>query len=816
MYNFNMITNRLRNKYYKYLKLPMQQSLIFVDSFFSLKDNGEIYLFIKQIIEHYPDHQIILSIKNKEYIQDNSLDNSLLNKSIKKIVIKESKEYYKYLAISKFIVSDMTLPFDFIKRDDQIYFNIWHGTPWKRLNLISHVNESYISISDTQKNFYLADRVIVNNNFSSLILPNDYSFRLLKNNRILKTSNFNMRKHVNSFFKTNEIMILYIWSDKYLNNTDLFQKTLLTIDDTIKNYPEYNFKITLHFALNTYNNRKWINKNLEKLEIIDNNDINYEIVSSDNTFTNNLSNLFNSDLFNIVLLRKNILLDTTDIPRHHKDYGLYDSNNFISLKSFTNMAKSLDKAIRLSTEKHNIDNLSSYNKNFNNRDFDNTVNWADEMIKLNYDSKKWDSTILIYPGTLKTNGITTSFIETVKILLNQNKQIVIFLTKLYNKKDDVILLRKLFKNKIDIIFSDYRTQQSLLEKASIYFYIRFNTKFITYFKNKTNFFFEMEKRRIFGDIEFEKVVNFSGYEWYITGLFGRFSNSEKNIYVHNDMILEHKTRKNFSKSIIFDNYYVFDKIIFPSSSLSKDLILKSKTFQNNFDKFIIIPNPIRSTIENKDVKQIKFKKNEIILKKLLRENNNKYWDSQSLYSILYSSDIKKIIYVGRMSFEKNIPLTIKSFLKFRKNYDKNSFLFIFTTKLNKRLKSNFFYNLQMKWYTGFSKNRKNLIFLQGFKGEMIDHVLPLFNLMLFLSRYEGQGLSAIEAATKGVPVIASNIGTSIELERNWKIINTIDPNKDNIADEMLITLKKESIADINDEIEYIKSARNKIIKHYVN
>lgn len=115
----------------------------------------------------------------------------------------------------------------------------------------------------------------------------------------------------------------------------------------------------------------------------------------------------------------------------------------------------------------------------------------------------------------------------------------------------------------------------------------------------------------------------------------------------------------------------------------------------------------------------------------------------------------------------------------------------------------------------FSKNRKHLIFLYGFKGELIDHVLPLFDIMLFLSRYEGQGLSAIEAATLGIPVLASNINTSKELEQNWKIIKTVEPDKEFVAREILNTLIKERDKNYDDQINYLKSARNKLIKHYI-
>ncbi|QLI43620.1 CDP-glycerol glycerophosphotransferase family protein [Bacillus pumilus] len=45
----------------------------------------------------------------------------------------DSNEYLKYLATSKYLVNDTSFPFYFIKREEQIYINTWHGTPLKTL-----------------------------------------------------------------------------------------------------------------------------------------------------------------------------------------------------------------------------------------------------------------------------------------------------------------------------------------------------------------------------------------------------------------------------------------------------------------------------------------------------------------------------------------------------------------------------------------------------------------------------------------------------------------------------------------------------------
>lgn len=794
--------------YHHNLKLPLLEDYIFVESFFSSNPNGELYWFLKEIEANFPNYKIILSIKNTKDISEEILANT----SIKKFVKRCSLKYYKYLATCKFLLSDMTFPQHFIKRTGQVYFNTWHGTPWKKLGLASNVKGKFSSISNTQKSFYLADKLVVNNDFNIFVFKNHYSINAILDNKFIKTSFLKNEMPKISTNKTKNILILYTWRNKWLINGTFFLNKILLIDSMVEKYCDYNFYFTLHHTLNNKRNKNWIEKNIKNLKFVQKTDTNTLMANSDSIITD-----YSSALFDAAYMKKRVVLDITDIDLYRKDTGLYnliDLWGFDQLTSNFNVANSIQEAIKQAVDFDEPFNYDKFNEVFNKYQKVNCGSWVNDF--LNYEKKESiDNGVLIYPGTLNINGITSSFIETVKILLENNKKVTIFLSKLYNNKKDVYFLRRHFKNSVDIIFSDYKSFDSLITKLLFYTYKNFPLLKSRLLKKYVSNYFKYEKLKIFGDMKFNKVINFSGYEWYITGLFEEFDDSLKCIYVHNDMISEYKTRKNFSKNIIFDAYDSYDKIIFPSKSLSIQLYKKSKIFKRNESKFVIVPNPVDFTIETHEslLNDIKMDRQ---LKKVIASNSNLYWDFQEIYNILKTSEINKIVFLGRMSYEKNVLMTLKSFATYFKKFDNKSFLFLISTKTKKNARNKPIYNFKIKWYLKYSKYRKNIIQIQGIKGELVNYVLPMFNVMLFLSKYEGQGLSAIESVISKTPVIASDIITSLELEEQFKLISTVINEREVIAEKINETIignnhinETEILDDLNKYKKYVNEEMKK-------
>jgi CDP-glycerol glycerophosphotransferase len=99
-----------------------------------------------------------------------------------------SLKYYYYIARAKYIVSNVRMPNNYIKRDDQVYLQTWHGTPLKRLaGDMEDVHMPGTNSVKYKKNFNRET-----NKWDYLIAPNLYSAEIFKrafwfDNTLLKT-----------------------------------------------------------------------------------------------------------------------------------------------------------------------------------------------------------------------------------------------------------------------------------------------------------------------------------------------------------------------------------------------------------------------------------------------------------------------------------------------------------------------------------------------------------------------------------------------------------------------------------------------------
>ena len=81
-------------------------------------------------------------------------------------IFRSAKNYARYMEGCKYLITETYFPESWIKRPGQVYINIWHGTPLKKLGLAKNTR-NIPGNGNTQKNFVNADY---------LLYPNDYTF----------------------------------------------------------------------------------------------------------------------------------------------------------------------------------------------------------------------------------------------------------------------------------------------------------------------------------------------------------------------------------------------------------------------------------------------------------------------------------------------------------------------------------------------------------------------------------------------------------------------------------------------------------------
>src|SRR5699024_9714133 len=72
------------------------------------------------------------------------------------VVTYQSQDYAKYLATAKYLINNTSFPFYFHKRREQIYANVWHGTPLKTMAM-DIKQRGFADHKKIQRNFLFTD-----------------------------------------------------------------------------------------------------------------------------------------------------------------------------------------------------------------------------------------------------------------------------------------------------------------------------------------------------------------------------------------------------------------------------------------------------------------------------------------------------------------------------------------------------------------------------------------------------------------------------------------------------------------------------------
>ena len=83
-----------------------------------------------------------------------------------------SEEYYRRVATCRYLINDATFAPFFIKRDNQVFLNTWHGTPLKTMG---RRNSPELDVlGNVQRNLCMADYILSPNPFTEEIMTRDY------------------------------------------------------------------------------------------------------------------------------------------------------------------------------------------------------------------------------------------------------------------------------------------------------------------------------------------------------------------------------------------------------------------------------------------------------------------------------------------------------------------------------------------------------------------------------------------------------------------------------------------------------------------
>jgi CDP-glycerol glycerophosphotransferase len=145
--------------------LPLRGKTVFYESFHGRMLSCNPFALFLHLLSHpdYSDWTHIWSVEDLNVIPDRfkGLSNVLF-------VIHDSDAWLRHLATAAILINNVTFPSFFIRRENQIYLNTWHGTPWKTLG--RDAKGEFMTHGNVARNLLQASHIASPNRHTSAVL----------------------------------------------------------------------------------------------------------------------------------------------------------------------------------------------------------------------------------------------------------------------------------------------------------------------------------------------------------------------------------------------------------------------------------------------------------------------------------------------------------------------------------------------------------------------------------------------------------------------------------------------------------------------
>ncbi len=166
---------RLSRVYAQYLDtLPIVPKTILLEAEHGKVLNGSILRILQHLVESpaYQDYSITLSATSEcvNFFNKRLAHYGLLTRV--KLCVFSTEAYYRALATSQYLINDTSFIPCFVKREGQIYLNVWRGIQSNRIGRSKRFQHH--RIGNLQKNFLSADYLLMSNELTDKTLREEY------------------------------------------------------------------------------------------------------------------------------------------------------------------------------------------------------------------------------------------------------------------------------------------------------------------------------------------------------------------------------------------------------------------------------------------------------------------------------------------------------------------------------------------------------------------------------------------------------------------------------------------------------------------
>lgn len=660
------------------------------------------------------------------------------------VVNYRSKSYYRRLLTAKYLVNDSTFFRSFVKREGQVYINPWHGTPLKKMGY--DMPNHYETSNNIQRNMFNTNLFLQTCDYGKQRMEGAYHFDQIevmgnpkmdilfdpsRNQTIRHELGIDKQKKVVVFtptwrgtaFLSKELdpwnFRIFDWLTK-IEQDDIvvFYKAHQSVKGIYSEFSQHLQEIPAHYDINDF------------LNVAD-------VLVTD----------YSSIMFDFAIKNKPILLYAPDVEEYSQTRGLYMPLEDLPFKIIRNERELIKSIIKVGP----VADYSKFNLKYNPLENGGSTS---ELFNKIYNLKETERVsdkkeVLIYPGGLVTNGITTAFYG----LLNELKKIdnvefYIHLPVTSRMNMDVAEFSDL-PSHIKLICSpggtvrngrEWRVYRKLIENQQL-----------TQREQQTLHKDVMRERmRLFGKYKFDYYINFSGYERYLNYLY-TYETPNSSLYVHNDMRYEAVLKRNINVYSMMSAYEQATNIV----PISEELVELMKTTFYDSDKYKLCRNCFSTERVQRIANEVEF------------EFNNEY-DKQ----ITYDKSITKFINIARFSPEKSQARLIEAYDRIKPLHP-NVHLFLVGTKGSE-------YETIME----LTKNRDDISVYTNINPFTLLKNSDLFVLSSF---YEGLPMTFFESIAFNIPILSTDMPSPTRfLKEGYGITceNSVDGLESSLLDYM--------------------------------
>ncbi len=709
---------------------------------------GNLFQILKELTsEEYSDMKVFLAVRKEceEKIKQLTTDYGIERYQTVRYA---SAKYYRLLATAKYLVEDTTFPDKFIKRNDQVYLNTWHGTPWKMMGKDEEVGA--YAIGNVQKNFLYADYLLYPNEYMKNIMFKAYMLEDLYRGTVVyegypRNSIFFDREQYKAMRDTLGIadkqVIVYMptWRGGVnQSNATLTEEASACFFDVLDELltDEQIFYVKFHlFATKTFPFEDY-----KHIRPFPTGHETYEVLNAADVLVTDYSSVF----FDFANTGRKIILFPYDFGDYIGARGLYtemDDMPFPKVYTATELADELQRPKAYDDTEFREQYCKYDNPEATKRLVRQVFRGEAVCETVDYTAVREKDTrkkILLYSAGMDQNGLSTALLNLMKEADTENN-CYYFTFFQGSLRRNPLRIRRIPQEVNFIPLNGTITDLTLFELIAFKLFYRFGRDWnivMRYVKR----LYAREFEKHYAGTRFDGVVHFTGYSKEVTMMF-LMAPCKRAIFVHSDMLKEIATRNNQHLPTLRHAYHEYDVVVPVSDSVCRSVLPIAD------EKRILV---INNTHDDKGVKEKA--QQELVFD----EDTLLSVQEEELRALLLDDTIEKFINVGRFSPEKGHKKLIEAFDRYHKEVPNTALILLGGNGT--------FYEETLEYVKSLDC-RDAVVLIRSMSNPF--PVVSRCKLFLLSSDYEALGLVLLEAESLGIPTISTDIPGPGDLMKHY-------------------------------------------------